>query len=302
MPLGHISFRRPRSPRSASPRATRSRPKTACRRGRPTLAHLGDVEGEGGGEEEEAMWTTLERGLNSRGQAMWRAGQPLQCDTTAEVGSSGTRVRIEVAAAERSRRSAPPSLPPLKSRHQWWPPRALGRHEYVVVSGACIGKKHGRGGWLGVGGSGRSEAGLRVVQTPANLRHFCLWIVGEIASGPLRRPIQVGVGWLPRSGRLREVYRSALELEMPLHTFIFPMLCASGMYNPSVQKYLSEKWMYLDVFLFYFYSFLQRVFLDGGSIYQLPKWNFWYQKIICNCERINVDLLFWKEAKALLFC
>ena len=53
---------------------------------------------------------------------------------------------------------------------------------------------------------GRSEMGLRAVRTPPNPPHVCLWFVGEIASGPPRGPIQVGVGWLPRSGQLWEVY------------------------------------------------------------------------------------------------
>ena len=57
------------------------------------------------------MWTAPERGLNSRGQAMRRAGQPLQCGAAAGVGSSETCVRIEAAVPERSRWSAPASLP-----------------------------------------------------------------------------------------------------------------------------------------------------------------------------------------------
>ena len=52
------------------------------------LPIAGDVDGDGRGwEEEDAMWTTPERGLNSRGQAMRRAGQPLQCGAAAGVGS-----------------------------------------------------------------------------------------------------------------------------------------------------------------------------------------------------------------------
>uniref|UniRef100_R7W830 Flavonoid 3',5'-hydroxylase 1 n=1 Tax=Aegilops tauschii TaxID=37682 RepID=R7W830_AEGTA len=39
------------------------------------------------------------------------------------------------------------------------------------------------------------------VRTPANLPHFCLQFAREITSGPLRRSIQIGVGWLPQSGQ-----------------------------------------------------------------------------------------------------
>jgi hypothetical protein len=77
-----------------------------------------------------------------------------------------------------------------------------------------MGRIESRGPGSVLGGPGVSESDVYRVRTLAKLAHFFLRFAGEIMSRPLCGPIQARVGWLPRSGQLREV--SGSSLEMPL--------------------------------------------------------------------------------------